>query len=278
VALFICLATRAIHLELVSDYTAQDFLAAFRRFVARRGLCACLYSDNGTNFHGAYAELKALFQRTTKEHEEIAALLANDGIDWKFNPPSAPHFGGIWEAGVKSMKHHLIRLLKDKTMTFEELSTALAQIEACLNSRPLSAISDDPDDFAALTPGHFLIGSVLTSVPEPSTLDLNCSHLTRWLLVRNVFDHFWQRWRQEYLHTLQQRTKWRSSSVPAQVNQLVVIKDDNLPPGKWNLGRIIKVHPGADGQVRVVTLRTQRGTLTRPVIKICMLPVETREA
>lgn len=151
IAIFVCLSTRAVHLEVVSDYSADAFLDALRRFTSRRGLCRTLRSDC-TNFVGADAQLRALFVASNPERRLIEQRLSTEQIHWCFNPPSAPHFGGIWEA-VKSVKHHLRRVLGDAILTYEEMSTLLAQVEACLNSRPLQALSDDPDDTAALTPG-----------------------------------------------------------------------------------------------------------------------------
>lgn len=154
-AIFVCLATSAIHLEIVTDYTTEAFIASYKRFSARRGICATLQSDCGTNFVGADAALRKRFTSTSKELREIATLLANDGTKWIFNPPSAPHFGGKWEAAVKSTKYHLLRMIGDTALTYEELSTVITQIEAVLNSRPLCPLSDDVSDYAALTPGHF---------------------------------------------------------------------------------------------------------------------------
>ncbi|KAL6416444.1 hypothetical protein ACFW04_013469 [Cataglyphis niger] len=171
IAVFVCLSTKAVHLEVVSDYSADAFLAALRRFTARRGLCRSLQSDCGTNFVGADAQLRAFFTASNPAQRRIADQLANDRIQWRFNPPSAPHFGGLWEAAVKSLKHHLRRVLGESTLTYEEMSTLLAQIEACMNSRPLQALSDDPDDLAALTPGHFLVGTALNALPEPCLVD-----------------------------------------------------------------------------------------------------------
>ncbi|XP_045535769.1 uncharacterized protein LOC123721327 [Papilio machaon] len=162
ICLFVCMATRAVHIEAVSDLTSEGFLSAFKRFVARRGHCSHLYSDNGTNFVGASKELKAMFHNECASlPREIAALLANNGTEWHFIPPHSPNFGGLWEAGIKSTKHHLRRVIGDSTLTFEELSTVLSQIEACLNSRPLSQNSANSTDPNPLTPGHFLVGQPL---------------------------------------------------------------------------------------------------------------------
>ncbi|XP_025155716.1 uncharacterized protein LOC112588803 [Harpegnathos saltator] len=158
IAVFVCFSTRTVHLEVVSDYSAPTFLAAFHRFAARRGLPVTVYSDRGTTFVGADRELRGQFEAVMALGGPVAASLSNQGTTWKFMPPSAPHFGGLWEAGVRSVKHHLRRVIGEQALTFEEFATLLARIEACLNSRPLCPLTDDPQDLEALTPGHFLIG------------------------------------------------------------------------------------------------------------------------
>ncbi|XP_012271144.2 uncharacterized protein LOC105694768 [Orussus abietinus] len=253
IALFVCLATRAVHLEVVSDYSSEGFLAAYRRFTARRGICDTLYSDQGTNFIGADRELAAMFKASAKERQDIVATLANDGARWRFNPPAAPHFGGLWEAGVKSVKHHLRRVIGEATLTYEEFATFLTQVEACLNSRPLRELTDDPEDLTALTPGHLLIGAPLTTVPEPSLLEVSMNRLSRWQLLRRMYEHFWDRWSREYLRDLHTRSKWKTRSTPVRVGDMALLKDERLPPTKWPLVRIVETHPGPDGEVRVVT-------------------------
>lgn len=166
VCLFVCLATKVIHLEIAYDLTSAAFVAAFRRFVARRGHCSKLVSDNATNFRGADKELQAMFKAASNFYKDASQQLTNLGTDWKFIPPSAPHFGGIWEAGVKSVKYHLRRTIGDQHLSYEEMSILMCQIEVCLNSRPLCPISDNPFDNQPLTPAHLLIGEVLVNVPE----------------------------------------------------------------------------------------------------------------
>lgn len=111
IVVFVCLSTRAVHLDVVSDYSAQTFIAAYKRFTSRRNICATLMSDRGTTFVGADTELRQLFESCSKFKQEIKELLANDGTDWHFIPPASPHFGGLWEAGVKSVEHRLRRVL-----------------------------------------------------------------------------------------------------------------------------------------------------------------------
>ncbi|XP_063975044.1 uncharacterized protein LOC135161426 [Diachasmimorpha longicaudata] len=266
--IFVCMATSALHLEAVTDYTADGFIAAYRRFVSRRGYCRHLYSDCGTNFIGADKELKKLFSAGAKEFQHLSAVCLKDGTCWSFNPPGAPHFGGKWEAAVKSVKYHLARTVRDTALTFEELSTLLSQIEAVLNSRPLQPLSEDPDDVSCLTPGHFLIGEAPIALPEPSLEHLNVGRLSRWQLIQQRLQFFWKQWSTGYLQQLQSISKWHHPSNEIKVGSLVLLYDERFPPAKWPLARVTALHPGRDGLSRVVTIRTASTTLTRPISKL----------
>ncbi|XP_011696370.1 PREDICTED: uncharacterized protein LOC105455031 [Wasmannia auropunctata] len=230
-----------------------------------------MYSDRETNFVGADAQLRGFFRDAARERH-IANVLGAEGVQWRFNPPAALHFGGIWEAAVKSTKHHLRRVIGDTTLTYEELSTFLAQVEACLNSRPLLALSDDPEDLAALTPGHFLVGAALNAIPEPTLAKEPTSRLSRWQLLQKMRDHFWDRWSHEYLQTLNARPKWCKKMHNSKVGDLCLIRGELVPPTKWPLARVVDVHPGQDSQVRVVTVKTVTTTIVRPACKIVQLP------
>lgn len=150
----------------------------------------------------------------------------------------------------------------------------LAQVEGCLNSRPLTPISDNPEDLEPLTPAHFLTNGSLQTIPDPDLSTVNITRLNRWQLVQRQLQDFWVRWRMEYLSQLQGRTKNWKSPVPIVEGRLCVIVDSLQPPMKWKMGRIIQVHPGADGVTRVVTLKIANGITKRAVNKICCLPVQ----
>ncbi|XP_045540617.1 uncharacterized protein LOC106708519 [Papilio machaon] len=274
ICLFICMATRAIHLEVVSDMTAQSFLAAYKRFVSRRGRVHDLWSDNGTTFIGGAKELKHLFDaEKSSVAPEIVDFLVTNGTNWHFIPPHAPNFGGLWEAGVKSTKHHLKRVIGNSTLTFEEMTTVLCQIECCLNSRPISRISNNPEDAAPLTPGHFLVGEPLVTVPEFNYEGSNISSLKRWQLTQRMLQDFWRRWSLEYLSQLQNRYKWAHCIPEPNIGDVVLVKEDGLPPSRWMFGVIIDKHPGLDNLTRVVTLRYKNNEIKRPVSKLIVLPV-----
>ncbi|CAG7825062.1 unnamed protein product [Allacma fusca] len=277
ICIFVCFGTRAVHLELVSDLSSSAFIAALHRFTARRGKPVSISSDNGTNFVGANREMQDFIRlmRTKENNDVVSKTLSQEGIQWIFNPPAAPHMGGLWEAGVKSVKHHLRRTLGETPLNFEEYATLLAQVESCLNSRPLCPASADPNDFTALSPGHFLTGSPLVAIPEPDYTHVKVNRLSRWQHLQYMQQHFWNRWSQEYLTRLQQRPKWKLSQPNLKEGDLVVILDEQLPPNKWKMARIIELHPGSDGHVRIVSVKTTDGVTKRPVVKLCGLPMES---
>ncbi|XP_071576903.1 uncharacterized protein [Temnothorax nylanderi] len=273
ICVFVCLTTSAVHLEVVSDYSTEGFISTYRRFTSRRGVPASLTSDCGTNFIGADRELRKLFTQYTQENQLITAMLTENRTQWSFNPPAAPHMGGKWEAAVKSIKFHIRRTVGETRLTFEESMTLLTQIEAVLNSRPLEPLSDDPEDISALTPGHFLIGTALTAIPEPSLIDLSTSRLSRWQFIQQKVQQFWSQWSAHYLQRQQAISKWHHPSNLIKPGSLVLLTDERFPPCKWPLARVLTLMPGKDGLTRVVQLKTATTTLTRPITKLAVLPV-----
>ncbi|XP_072744812.1 uncharacterized protein [Anoplolepis gracilipes] len=229
IALFVYLSTFAIHVELVTDYSTEAFISAYKRFVSRRGNCATLTSDCGINLKGADKELQFVFFKF-KGTRPPFSLLSKDGTLWKFIPPVTPHFGEKWEAGVKSVKYHLRRVIGNQILTYEKMTTFLTQVEAILNSRPLCALTDDPDDLNVLTPAHFLIGSSLATVLKPSLENVKISHLSRWQLSRQMFDSFWKLWSKGYLQRYLSMYKWNQPSPSLQEDILVLVMDERYSP------------------------------------------------
>lgn len=269
VAIFICMSTKAVHIELAEDLSAEAFINVFTRFVNRRGPCHRLTSDNGTNFTGAnkilQADLKAWHSAHTQQH------LANHGTEWHFNPPGAPHQGGIWEAAVKSAKKHLTRIVGTNSIYYDQFHTLLVHVEACMNSRPLVALHDTLDDHLALSPADFLVGRSIVAVPDKPVLDIPTNRLTYWHQLRQMQQHFWRQWHREYLGTLQQRSKWHKATDDLKIGDVVIIREENLPATRWRLGKVTELHPGSDGLTRVVSIRHQQGEFRRPVQKVCKL-------
>ncbi|XP_014206026.1 uncharacterized protein LOC106637667 [Copidosoma floridanum] len=228
IVVFVCLATKALHLELVSDLSAASFLGALHRFAGRRGQPGEIWSDNATCFRRADVKLRDALLTAELDWGLVAGSLTDQGIAWKFIFPGAPHFGGLWEAAVKSTKSHLQRVRGSRHLTYEEFSTVLVGIEMILNSRPLKPLSGDTGDLDILTPGHFFVSGPLNSIVLPGPPAESLDALFHWKLVRGVHAHFWSRWSQEYLNTLQQRSKWTTPRRNFIVGDVVVLLDATL--------------------------------------------------
>ena len=174
---------------------------------------------------------------------------------------------------MKSFKRHLIRIVGTELLTFEHLHTLVVEIEAILNSRPLTPISSDPKDPPALTPGHFLIGDTLTSLRERDFRTVPSGRLSSWQRIHQIKQHFWSRCYREYLNELTHRNKWDKGKHDIREGTVVILREDNVPSMQWHLGRVIKVHPGVDGIVRTATVQTATNILDRGVKRLVPLPI-----
>ncbi|XP_018407396.1 PREDICTED: uncharacterized protein LOC108783347 [Cyphomyrmex costatus] len=275
IAMFVCFATKAVHVELVSDLTTDTFLTAFKRFISRREKPSHMWSGNGTTFVGSRHRLREFLDFLEKDciQDEIWLFLHDQRITWNFIPPNAPHCGGgLWEAAIKSAKFHLYSIIGNGHLTFEEMQTIFCEIGAILNSRPIAPLNEDPNDLAYLSLGHFLIGTTIDSFPCHDLSDTNENRLVRWQRVEQLRQHFWRRWSSKYLHTLQARFKWKTSKEDQlKIGQVVLIKQQGLHPLHWLLGRVQGVHPGTDGVIRTSEIKTAKGVLTKPLTRIAIL-------
>ncbi|CAB4006026.1 Tyrosine- phosphatase Lar [Paramuricea clavata] len=204
------------------------------------------------------------------------AKLASKGIKWKFIVEHAPWQGGWWERLVCSVKEPLHKVLGKSLLLFTELTTVLVKIEAVINSRPLTTVSDNVNDDTPITPAHLAIGRSLVNLPDAmEEIELTDSERTirRYLYQQKLVNHFWKRWRNEYLHKLSVRHKWTNEEASIKIGDVVLISDDNVSRGRWPMGRVEQIHPGNDGLIRAVTLRTRKGTLRRPVQRLHRLEV-----
>lgn len=278
ICIFVCQTVKAVHIELVTELSTEAFMAALNRFIARRGKPLSMYSDNGTNFVGACKELSRFLKSNCND---ISAYAAEQQIQFKFSPAYSPHFNGLAESSVKSVKYHLKRALSLTHLTYEEMNTLLIQIEGILNSRPLTPLSSDPNDLVPLTPSHLILGRSLTMLPSPQvrlTNEANICTLPRYKRIRALTEQFWSRYYREYVSELQRRVKWqRQSGRLLRLGDMVVIKDDRLPPNRWLLGRIVHLHGSSDGCPRVADVYTKSGVLTRAYNRLGLLPITERK-
>ncbi|XP_066931171.1 uncharacterized protein [Clytia hemisphaerica] len=276
--IFTCLASRAAHVETVNSLETDSFILALRRFMSRRGSVKYLRSDNGTNFVGADNEMKRELQKM--DWDKVKDFLVGQDcswVEWEFNPPSASHHGGVWERQIRSAKQILsgILLTHGKSLNDESLRTLLCEVENVLNTRPLTVqCLNDPMSLAPLSPSNLLTTKSDVVLPPPGSFDEPYVFSRRyWKRVQHLTNEFWQRWRKEFLTTLQSRTKWLSSKRNFKLNDIVLLKPDNeyITRNKWPLGRVTKVFKGSDNRVRSLSIKTKDSELERPITKVVLL-------
>ena len=272
ICLFGCLATRAIHLEVAHSLDTDGFLNCLTRFTARRGVPKIVWSDNGTNFVGADREIKELLAELDKG--KIQRFTVSDGIEWHFNPPSAPHFNGVHEILVKAAKRAMKVVMGAAELNDEEFLTALISVEGLLNDRPITYQSSDASDLSPLTPNNFLFGMAGSQVAAKAADGTGFSLRKRWRRLQEIVRQFWVRWKQEWLHSLHPRSKWNKDQISLKKDDVVLMAEDNLSRGEWRLGRILETFPGKDGEVRTVDVRVNDKVYRRPVVKLCPLEIQ----
>ena len=239
--MFVCLSHSPSRLY-IWILTSDAFIAALRSFIARRGKPKLIMSDHGTNFVGAHRELQEMYDSLGEQRTigDLSDFCSTQGIQWKFIGSSFWWTVGGSRLTVKSMKFHFKSVVGDTKLDFEELMTVLTQIESCLKSRTLTFLpTHDDDGIECLTPGHFLIDQPLESIPDSSFSYRSLSLLKRWDLCQSLVHHFWKRWSSECLISLRRTNKWLQPTRNLQVNDIVILKDENLVPTKWPLATML---------------------------------------
>ncbi|XP_058817628.1 uncharacterized protein LOC131680927 [Topomyia yanbarensis] len=244
VVVFTCLVTRAVHLEVAHCLFTDSCIMAVRRFVRKRGSPAEICSDNGTNFVGASNEL---IKQIKDINSECADTFTDARTKWTFNPPSAPHMGGVWERMMRSVKEAMRALDDGRKLNDEILLTVLAETEGFINSRPLTYMPQESADSEAITPNHFTLGNSSGAHDKFRTpVDLA-------------------------------RSKWFTESKPVRVGGLVYVAEGDRRT--WVRGKVQQVIAGNDGRVRQAIVRTAGGReLKRPVVKLAVMEVTAAES
>ena len=279
ICLFTCCVTRATHLELVLDLSTATFIRCLKRFTARRGLPKRIVSDNAKTFKAAAKAIETMLS-----HEDLKDHLMNLRIDWNFNLEKAPWWGGLFERLIRSTKRCLRKMIGKARLSYDEMHTAILEVEAILNSRPLSyTTSDDTEE--PLTPAHLLIGRRLLSLPDnlsyyedgDDNFEITSEPLQRRVKYLNsAINHFWRRWSREYLLELRDSHRYRVTNKEAPIvkmGDVVVIHDEDKPRGFWRLTRVQKLLAGKDSEIRGAVLRVfnrngQLSTLQRLVQRL----------
>ena len=291
VCLFTCLAVRAIHLELIHDLSAEEFLQCLRRFIARRGKPVEIISDNAPQFKVAKTLLDRLWFQALSD-VSVQSYISKEGINWKFIVQLAPWMGGFYERLVGLVKLALRKSLSRSCLTATQLYTILTEVEAVLNSRPLVYVGSDIESGLSLTPSHFLLVNPKTGVPVLDTesdpeylqkITLKENLITKWRNLQTYLHHFWKTWSGEYLLSLRERYQSNlkknrpSFKMTPHIGDVVLIKED-LPRGSWRLGKIVELISGSDKQVRSAKVRLPSKTvLHRALNQLCPLECSSGE-
>lgn len=267
--LFTCMASRAVHLEVAYSLDTDSCINALRRFVCRRGQVMHMRSDNGTNFIGAEKVLKEAIAGL--DNTKIQRAFLQQGIKWSFNPPAASNHGGVWERVIGITRRILTSVLREQTVDDEGFHTVLCEVEAIVNDRPITKLSDDPCDLEALTPNHLLTMKCKPVLPVGLVDDTDCYSKRRWKQVQYICNLFWKRWIREYLPLLQERHKWNKKRPNLAPGDIVLIADSTAPRSSWLLGKIEETFMDKKGFVSSALVKTKTNTLERPITKLCLL-------
>ena len=273
--LFTCLSTRAIHLEVIESMDSSGFINALRRFLAIRGPVKEIRSDRGTNFVGACKDLGI---SSNIDENVVERYLSEKGCKWTFNPPHSSHMGGVWERMIGITRKILDSMLLQSglsRLTHEVLTTFMAEVMAIVNNRPLVPVSTDAQDPFILTPATLLTQKSGPYPIPPGGFDDRDLYKRQWRQVQSLANTFWDRWRKQYLSTLQSRRRWTSSRPNITPGSVVLMRDCQSKRNDWPLGVITQVFPSKDGRVRKVEVKINRqdGTklFLRPVAEIVLL-------
>lgn len=270
-----CLSIRAIHIEIASTLTTDSCMMAIQRFICRRGIPLEIYSDNGKNLRGASKELQAALAYV--DEQALAEKFVSETTNWFFNPPSAPHMGGVWERLVRSIKVTLEKIQPTRTPTEELLLTMMHEVENIVNSRPLTYVPIDSELDEAITPNHFLLGSSNGKKPM-GTFSSNVWVLKyNWKKSEEYSNRIWRRWRQEYLPELRRRPTFNDHYPNVEVGDIAILCDEDVPKNHWPKGIVLATYPSKDGRVRRVTIKTAKGIYHRPVSKLAVLDVRSED-
>ena len=281
IVLYTCANIRAIHLELVADQTTEAFLRSFRRMINRRGMINTFYSDNSKTFKSASKEMKRYVE--IMNSNKFKTFLAEEKIEWKFIVDYAAWWGGFYERMMRSIKIPLKKILGKSVYSSDEIYTILTEVEAMVNSRPLTYVSDEPSEINYLTPASFLIGRPLINVPvipvESNDKSLRKKELNKMIVMQNkTLNTLWRTWREEYLRNLGTVPTNIAESQCIKPGELVMVAEASIPRAKWVVGVVRECKAGRDGRVRTVYVKTPTGEFSRPIQHISRLELDSEES
>ena len=274
-SIFSCCVTRAVHVELVYKLDADSMINAITRFVARRPGVRTFISDRGTNLVGADAILR---REWNSWRESVAPELHKKGLEWTFIPAGTPHYGGLWERVVGLFKKHIASATRGDILHVDTFNTIVIEIEGILNRRPLTPMSDDPNDTECLTPAHILYPSTFAHssaviIPEN---DHDSHAQASWKRAQNRVSAFWRIWSSEYLDLLHSRSKWQTTRNDMRVDDLVILVDESSHRHGWKMARVIRVFKRDNHVIKVIVRRGDGREIEKDRTKVVHLELDQK--
>ena len=270
VCIFNCLASRAVHFEVVQSLETSAFIQAFRRFCNRRNVqLSDVYSDNAGNFVAADKELEKGVENW--QSKLVSDTLLQHGATWHFNPPRCSHQGEFYEIVFRLVRKLMRSIVGEATLDEFDLLTLIIEMERILNNRPITSLPSAPHDLSAITPSMIKTGSVADSLPPDEFVKAD-AYKKSWRKTQYSADLFWEKWTCEYLPLLQTRKKWLCTSRNLKPEDLVLVIDEQTKRGHWPKAIVQEVMPDSNGLVRRVHVRTAESrNLIRDIRKIFLL-------
>lgn len=250
--IFNCLASRAVYVDIATDYSTQGFLMVLRRFVSIRGYPKQIFSDCGSQLAAASKELKSVIEGLNKDR--LREFGAEHGLEWRFTAADAPWQNGCSESLVKSVKTAIKGAIGDQVLMFSEFQTVCFEAANLVNERPIGVHPTDPKDDAYLSPNHLLLGRASARIPSGPFRQTKNERL-RFEFVQKLVDSFWKRWIRDWFPSLLVRQKWHVDKRNVCVGDVVMVQDSNAVRGQWKIARVSKTFPGIDGRVRKVEVQ-----------------------
>ena len=272
------LLTRAVYIDVATDYSTDSFLMVFRRFVSIHGYPKIMFSDRGSQLSCASEELKLI--ACDFDWDRVESYGFDKGLIWKFSPSDSPWWNGCCESLIRSVKKAINQILKEQRVSYNELLTIFFESANLINERPIGVKTSQSQDFSYLCPNDMLLGRSTSRVPS-GPFSTCKSNLKRFAFVQLLIDSFWKKWTRIYFPTLLMQHKWHHEKRNVTIGDIVIIQDNNAPRGQWKLGTVSKSVYGIDNKVRRIEIQYKNKdsadfvTIERAVQKIAVvLPVE----
>ena len=277
--MFACDSSRAVHADIVQNFSTDAFLQALRRFASLRGWPQRIHSDNGSQLTGAATELKKMVANL--DWNAVKTYGHKFKTVWSFCPADAPWQNGSTEALIKTIKRALNTVIGNQVCSYAEFQTMVYEAAQLVNQRPIGRKRLAPDDGTYLCPNDLILGRSTNHVPQGPFAQKNNLN-QRLNFIQEIVNHFWKRWSREVFPSLVIEPKWHVERRNLSKGDVVMIQDSNVVRGNWKIGIVINILDSKDGRVRNVEVKYKNGTTAIKVKRavqrlIVLVPVEEQK-